>query len=167
MFIEVPVGARQPGTGQGHASIANDHRHFCLRRGWGVHVPRSGRGCEEEQKAGRPGALCQDERATDSEAGCDGDGVGYGGDAGEDDDGGDDGDDGVARSLDSCADALVKRGSQGHARIDHGLPWALYNAKDHHRFTPEDEASLSMHLFTPGAFVMIVVLVVTTVIISP
>ena len=73
------------------------------------------------------------------------------------DGGGGGGDDGVARYFDSCADALVKGGSQGHARTDHGFPRA-WGSQSH---SLEDEA------FTPGAFVMIVVLVVTTVIISP
>ena len=55
---------------------------------------------------------------------------------------------------------------------DHGLPRALYNAfpwapKGSSSQSLEDEALLSMDEVTPGALVMIVVLVVTTVIISP
>ena len=44
----------------------------------------------------------------------------------QDDD--DDDADGDARPFDSRAHALAKEGSQGHARADHGLPRALYNA---------------------------------------
>ena len=54
----------------------------------------------------------------------------------------------------------------------HGLPGALYKAcpwapRKSSPQSLEDEASLSLDPSTPGALVMIVVLVVTTVIISP
>ena len=55
---------------------------------------------------------------------------------------------------------------------DHGLPRALYNAfpwapRGSSSQSLEDEALLSMDEVTPGAFVMITVLVVTIVICSP
>ena len=59
--------------------------------------------------------------------------------------------------------------TQGPAWMAHGLPGALYKACP---WAPkpqslEDEASLPLDPSTPGALVMIVVLVVTTVTISP
>ena len=114
----------------------------------------------------------------DSDAGCECDrdfGGGAEGDEEEEeeqDDDDDDDADGDARYCDSRADALAKEGSQGHARTDHGLPRALYNAfswapRGSSSQSLQDEALLSMDEVAPGAFVMIVVLVVPTVIISP
>ena len=59
--------------------------------------------------------------------------------------------------------------TQGPAWMSHGLPGTLYKACPRApRPQPlEDEALLSLDPSTPGALVMIVVLVVTTVIISP
>ena len=109
----------------------------------------------------------------DSDAGCDGDGDGDGGAEGEEEEDDDDDDaDGDPSSFDSRADAPAKEGPQGHARTDHGLPRALYNAfpwapRGSSSQSLEDEALLSMDEVTPGAFVMITVLVVTIVISSP